>query len=71
MNLIAVFIYIINMILIFSMSDIISTMISCSDLDTENELFNVLKTADNYYVKGDTFSLNQARMATMAKFVMK
>ena len=46
-------------------------MIACSDLDTENELFNVLKTTDNYYVKGDTLSFNKVRMATMAKFVMK
>ena len=46
-------------------------MIACSDLDTENELFNLLKTADNYYVKGDSLSLNKERMATMSKFVMK
>jgi len=44
-------------------------MIACPDPGTENEIFNVLKTADNYYVKGDTLSLNKARMATMAKFV--
>jgi heat shock protein HslJ len=49
-----------------SISNIILTMIACPDLDTENELFNVLKTANNYYVKGDTLSLNKA---TMAKFV--
>lgn len=33
-------------------TNIISTMIACPELETENELFNVLKTADNYYVKG-------------------
>jgi heat shock protein HslJ len=52
-----------------SISNIISTMIACQDLETENEFFNVLKTADNYYLNGDTLYLNKARMATMAKFV--
>ena len=37
-----------------SITNMISTMIACPDLEIENELFNVLKTADNYYVKGDT-----------------
>ena len=44
-------------------------MIACPDLETENELFKVLNTADNYYVKEDTLSLSKAGMATMAKFV--
>ncbi len=52
-----------------SITNIISTMIACPDLQRENELFNVLKNVDNYYVKGDTLSLSKARMATMAKFV--
>ena len=54
-----------------SITNIISTMIACPDLGTENELFNVLKTPDNYYVKGDTLFLNKARMATMAKFAKR
>lgn len=44
-------------------------MLACPDLETENELFNVLKTADNYYVRRDTLSLNKARIAPIAKFV--
>ncbi len=52
-----------------SMTNIISTMIACPDLERENELFNVLKTVDNYYARGDTLSLSKAKMATMAKFV--
>ncbi len=52
-----------------SFSSMIGTMIACPELDTENELFTVLKTVDNYYVVGDTLSLSKARMATMARFV--
>jgi heat shock protein HslJ len=52
-----------------SITNVISTMMACPDLATENELFNVLKTVDNYYIKGDTLSLSKAKMATMARFV--
>lgn len=52
-----------------SFGSMIGTMIACPALETENELFNVLKNADNYYVIGDTLSLSKGRMATMAKFV--
>ncbi len=52
-----------------SITNVISTMIACPDLETENKLFKVLNTADNYYVKEDTLSLSKARMATIAKFV--
>ena len=52
-----------------SFSDMIHTMMACPELETENELYNVLKTVDNYYVTGDTFSLSKARMAPMARFV--
>jgi copper homeostasis protein (lipoprotein) len=43
-------------------------MIASPQLDAENELFWVLKMVDNYYIKGDTLSLNKAKMATLAKF---
>jgi heat shock protein HslJ len=52
-----------------SFGTITSTMLACPELDTENELFNVLKTVDNYYITGDTLSLSKAKMATMARFV--
>jgi len=52
-----------------SFGTITSTMIACPELDLENELFNVLKTVDNYFVKGDTLSFSKAKMATMARFV--
>ncbi|HEV8083950.1 MAG TPA: META domain-containing protein [Chitinophagaceae bacterium] len=52
-----------------SFSSMIGTMIACPELDTENALFNVLKTVDNYYVIGDTLSLSKAKMATMARLV--
>ena len=52
-----------------SITNVISTMMACPDLETENELFNVIKTVDNYYIKNDTLSLSKAKMATMARFV--
>ncbi|MEP7232567.1 MAG: META domain-containing protein [Ginsengibacter sp.] len=51
-----------------SFSDMIHTMMACPELDTENQLFTVLKTVDNYYVTGDTLSMSKARMAPMARF---
>ena len=51
-----------------SFGTLTSTMIACPELDSENELFNVLKTVDNYYIKGDTLSFSKAKMATMARF---
>jgi heat shock protein HslJ len=52
-----------------SITDVISTMMACPDLENENELFNVIKTVDNYYIKDDTLSLGRAKMATMARFI--
>ena len=52
-----------------SFTDMIHTMMACPSLDTENELFTVLKTIDNYYVVGDTLTLSKAKMAPMARFV--
>lgn len=50
-------------------SQMISTQMACSEMDTETAFFKVLNTADNYTVKGDTLSLNKGRMAPLAKFV--
>ncbi len=52
-----------------SFSDMLHTMMACPELDTENQLFTVLKTVDNYYVTGDSLSMSKARMAPMARFV--
>lgn len=48
---------------------LVSTQMACPALDIENRFTKVLTTADNYYVKGDTLTLNKARMAPLAKFV--
>ncbi|WP_294284415.1 META domain-containing protein [uncultured Chryseobacterium sp.] len=48
-----------------------STMIACDDLATERAFTQALLTADNYSVNGDTLTLNKARMAPLAKFVLQ
>ena len=45
-----------------------STLMACPDMKLENEFKKVLSTVDNYAIKGDTLSLNKARMAPLAKF---
>lgn len=49
----------------------ISTMMACEDLDIENLFTKALLTADNYSVNGNTLTLNKARMAPLAKFVLQ
>ncbi|MDV7697646.1 META domain-containing protein [Chryseobacterium soli] len=49
----------------------ISTMMACEDLDIENQFTKALLTADNYSVNGNTLTLNKARMAPLAKFVLQ
>lgn len=48
-----------------------STMIACDDLETERAFVNALLAADNYSVNGNTLTLNKARMAPLAKFVLQ
>ncbi|MDH6252646.1 heat shock protein HslJ [Chryseobacterium sp. H1D6B] len=48
-----------------------STMIACEDLETEQLFTKALLAADNYSVNGNTLSLNKARMAPLAKFVLQ
>ncbi len=48
---------------------VISTMMACEQLETENHFFEALRNADNYYIIGDTLILNKARMAPLARFV--
>lgn len=49
-------------------SNIIGTMIACDVLETENQLLEVLRTADNYNLTGKQLVLNKARMAPLARF---
>ena len=48
-----------------------STMIACDDLETERAFVDALLASDNYSVNGNTLSLNKARMAPLAKFVLQ
>ena len=51
-----------------TLSKIMSTLMACPQMETENEFFKVLQMADNYFVSGDTLILNKARMAPLARF---
>lgn len=47
---------------------IAATLMACPDPATETELLKALNEADNYALKGDSLSLNRARMAPLARF---
>ncbi|MBK9357677.1 MAG: copper resistance protein NlpE N-terminal domain-containing protein [Bacteroidales bacterium] len=49
-------------------SKIGSTMMACPNMATEQELFKVLETVDNFTTDGKSLQLNKARMAPMARF---
>jgi Heat shock protein len=47
----------------------ISTMMMCSNMETEQKFKEVLETVDNYnYIDGNKLVLNRARMAPLARF---
>lgn len=48
-----------------------STMMACDDLDTEQLFTKAVLAADNYSVNGNTLTLNKAKMAPLAKFVLQ
>ncbi len=45
-----------------------STMMACPNKATENELFKVPETVDNYTADGKSLQLNKARMAPLSRF---
>jgi heat shock protein HslJ len=51
-----------------SFSKMASTMMACPDMTTEQELFMILETVDNYTLGTTTLQLSKARMAPMATF---
>ncbi|RAJ05383.1 heat shock protein HslJ [Chitinophaga skermanii] len=51
------------------MSQLISTMMACKNLDTEHQFMRALENADSYFIVNDTLILNRARMAPLARFV--
>lgn len=50
-------------------SSMATTRMACETVRYESALLEVLERADNYAIKGDTLSLNKARMSPLAKFV--
>lgn len=50
------------------LSQLMGTLMACTDLDTETAFLEVLRTVDNYNHNGKTLQLNKARMAPLAKF---
>ncbi|THD69600.1 META domain-containing protein [Robertkochia marina] len=51
-------------------SQIISTQMACMPNEIELPFMEVLDKVDNYTINGDTLSLNKARMAPLAVFVL-
>lgn len=51
-----------------SFSKMASTMMMCSNMETETKFHQILEMADNYVVNGDSLVLNKARMAPLARF---
>jgi heat shock protein HslJ len=47
-----------------------STMMACENMEDEKTFHEVLKQADNYSLTDSTLSLNKAKMAPLARFVI-
>lgn len=45
-----------------------TTLMACENMEVESGLLEVLETADNYSLAGNTLTLNKARMAPLARF---
>jgi len=50
---------------------IVTTLRHCDAMATEDEFLKVLRTTDNYSLKGNTLQLNRARMTPLARFQAK
>lgn len=50
--------------------NIAGTMMACPDMATEQAFYGVLKQADNYSIADTIMTLNKAKMAPLAKFVV-
>lgn len=53
-----------------TISPLASTMMACLNMEIDSQLFRLMDMADNYIINRDTLSLNRARMATLARFVI-
>lgn len=52
-----------------SFSKVISTMMACPNMETENEFKSLIETVDNFRIFKNKLSLNKARMAPLAVFI--
>src|SRR5699024_940154 len=52
-----------------SFSKVATTMMSCPDMETEQQFLKVLEKVNSYQVEGDTLLLNDSNGETLAKFV--
>jgi heat shock protein HslJ len=50
--------------------NIAGTMMACPDMKTEQAFYDVLKQTDNYSIADTIMTLNKAKMAPLAKFVI-
>ena len=50
-------------------SEVATTRMFCPHMDIEDQLLEVIEITDNYTLRGDTLSLNRARMLPLARFV--
>ncbi|GGG35200.1 copper resistance protein NlpE N-terminal domain-containing protein [Bizionia arctica] len=50
------------------LSKIATTMMACPDMTIEDQFMDVLNTADNFSLNGNTMTLNKAKMAPLAVF---
>ena len=54
-----------------SFGNMAGTMMACPDMDTEKNFHEVLKIADNYSLADTILTLNKARTAPLARFVLE
>lgn len=48
-----------------------STMMACPDMEMEKTFLEILRVVDNYSVTDSTLSLNKAKMAPLARFLLE
>jgi heat shock protein HslJ len=48
-----------------------STMMACPDMEMEKTFLEILRAVDNYSVTDSTLSLNKAKMAPLARFLIE
>lgn len=51
--------------------NIAGTMMACQEMETERAFYEALQQADNYSVSDTAMTLNKAKMAPLARFVLK